>query len=104
MGWGAAEAAVPLPPAAIRHPSLQEICIPPPVLSPKSSQLRKASRTLSNAYCFLTIMPSARADVTASSRLPGGVGVTGPGALPPPLAAPAVGTGGAEEGNRWLTT
>lgn len=109
MGWvGKRKCPCFLPALAIRHPFLEgKSVFLPLVLSPNVLNLEKKEQNpdkcilFSNYKCRIRFRP--RTDVTASSRLLG-VSVPGPGALPPPLAVPAVGADGANETNCWLAT
>lgn len=107
MGWvGKRKRPCFLPAPAIRHPFLEgKSVFRPLVLSPNVPNLEKKEQNpdkcilFSNYKCRIRFRP--RTDVNASSRLLG-VSVPGLGALPPPLAVPALGADGANETNRWL--
>ena len=91
--------------SAVHHPLLEgKSVFLPLVLSPNVLYLEKKEQTLTNAYCFPTKnATSASAPTQMSASLPGcpGVGVAGPGTLPPPLASPAVSADGAHELDGW---
>ena len=91
--------------SAVHHPLLEgKSVFLPLILSPNVLYLEKKEQTLTNAYCFPTKnATSASAPTQMSAPLPGclGVGVAGPGTLPPPLASPAVSADGAHELDGW---